>query len=119
MSKTRTGAPARWARSARKASNISFQAAACTLAVWVSTPSRSNRQAVMPSGTWGRLTALTVPVAPAPGRPRRPASSPQVAHGTTLGGELVAEAGVGDGDERRRALPDAAAPQLGHAVLGY
>ena len=38
-------------RSRRKASNISFQAAACTLAVCVRTPSRSNRQAAMPSGS--------------------------------------------------------------------
>ena len=42
-------------RSARRAprrysSNVCFQAAAWTLAVWVSTPSRSNRQAVTASG---------------------------------------------------------------------
>src|SRR4051794_32574489 len=41
-------------RCRRYASNISFHAAACTFAVWVMTPSRSNRQARMPSGSPSR-----------------------------------------------------------------
>ena len=38
------------ASSRRNSSNICFHALAWTFAVWVSTPSRSNRQVVMPSG---------------------------------------------------------------------
>src|SRR5436190_22409984 len=44
------GSPVRPARSRRNASNICFQAAACTRAVCVRTPSRSNRQARIPLG---------------------------------------------------------------------
>src|SRR6266513_5033980 len=44
------GSPLRSARSRRNASNICFQAAACTRAVCVRTPSRSNRQARIPLG---------------------------------------------------------------------
>ena len=44
-------------RSRRKPSNVSFQAAACSCAVWVSTPSRSKRQARMRVGK-PRLSAV-------------------------------------------------------------
>src|SRR6202034_2772396 len=37
--------------SRRNSSNISFHAAAWTIAVWVTTPSMSNRQAATPSGS--------------------------------------------------------------------
>ena len=42
--------PVRSARARRNSSNICFQAAAWTFAVWVRTPSRSKRQAQTPSG---------------------------------------------------------------------
>src|SRR5205085_6311676 len=44
------GSPVSAARARRKSSNISFQAAAWTVAVRVRTPSRSKRPARMPSG---------------------------------------------------------------------
>ena len=44
-----TARPSARRASRRNSSNICFQAAACTVAVWVRTPSRSNRQARMPS----------------------------------------------------------------------
>src|SRR2546421_4335112 len=50
MSKGTKGSPVSAARRRRKSSNISFQAAAWTVAVRVRTPSRSNRPARIPSG---------------------------------------------------------------------
>src|SRR5580700_3753469 len=50
-SKGTNSVPVLWARSERNSSNISFHAAACTVAVWVTTPSMSNRQARTPSGS--------------------------------------------------------------------
>ena len=47
--------------SSRKASNICFQAAAWTFAVWVRTPSRSNRQAEIPSGRFRLALACCCP----------------------------------------------------------
>src|SRR5580658_3139324 len=45
------GVPPACARALRNSSNIAFQAAACTTAVLVTTPSMSNRQACTPSGS--------------------------------------------------------------------
>ena len=71
------GSPVRSARARRKSSNISFQAAAWTFAVWVSTPSRSNRQARTRPGARARPNC----------RPKRHRRCLWVAHGLTVFGE--------------------------------
>ena len=53
----RSGSCVRRLRSRRKPSKVSFQAAVCRSSVWVSTPSRSNRQARMPGGRPRRALA--------------------------------------------------------------
>src|SRR5215469_11171182 len=52
---------------------------------------------------------------------RQPAawSRSEIAEASRGGAELVAEGRGGDGDERRRALTDRPAPQLGHAMLRH
>src|SRR5690606_16870463 len=67
---------------------MSFHAAMCTLEVWVSTPSRSKRQAAMPSGSPRDATSATV------SRRRGRSVTP---------GDLVG-AGVGAGDHVGRSL---------------
>ena len=53
--------PVRFDRSCRYSSNICFHAAAWIFAVGVSTPSRSNRQAVTSSGSPSTVATLAVP----------------------------------------------------------
>ena len=62
----RTGRTARRALppAARSPSNVSFHAAACSVAVLVSTPSRSNKHALIPTGSpaaWGRAPRAAAP----------------------------------------------------------
>src|SRR5215208_4129647 len=60
MSKGTNASPVRSARSLRYESNIAFQAFLCTLAVSVSTPSRSKRQARTVSGKPSMVVSLVV-----------------------------------------------------------
>ena len=103
------------ARFRRKASNVSFQARACTCAVWVITPSRSNRQARTwsgrPSGPF--RSGLTLASGVPPRHQLLPAGSSQAA--SQLRGLPCRAAGtVGDRDRRSGQRPRLRVLQLPH-----
>src|ERR1041384_170883 len=89
MSKGTNGWPVPAARGRRESSNISFPAAAWTVAVLVRTPSRSNRPARMPSGR--PSTAVAYPKTPGARQERwaRPPASAAVLLRQAGGDEAV------------------------------